>query len=357
MRLSTLAALLALAAALGACSALPEAGEFTFEGGAASGARPDMWPPLPQVPRYAHVGTLHGEENFRRSQAGQTAMRRLLHWVAGIGGDGDQPLTLQRPTAGTTDALGRILVTDASRQSVFVFDTAAGRLDVWDRADGLRRFVSPVGIVAGPNEDTLVADAELGFVARLDRSGEPVGRIGAGTLKRPTGIARDARRGLLYVADTYAHDIKVFDGDGALVEVIGGRGEGPGRFNYPTHLAFAAGALYVTDSMNNRVQVLQPQGAGVERTIGRRGLYVGNLVRPKGVAADRDGNVYVAESFYDMLLVFDAQGRFLMPIGSAGGPGGRFYLPSGIWTDDGDRVYVADMFNGRVVVFEFLGGD
>ena len=92
-------------------------------------------------------------------------------------------------------------------------------------------------------------------------------------------------------------------------------------------------------------------------TIGKRGLYVGDFTRPKGVAVDRFGHLYVVESFYDHLLVFDEQGRFLMPIGGTGKRPGEVYLPAGVWTDDRDRVYVADMFNGRVAMFQYLGGD
>ena len=89
--------------------------------------------------------------------------------------------------------------------------------------------------------------------------------------------------------------------------------------------------------------------------IGQRGLYVGNLVRPKGVTTDRDGNVYVVESYYDHLLIYNQGGEFLLPIGGTGNEIGRFYLPAGIWSDGRDRIFVADMFNARVVIFRYVG--
>ena len=92
------------------------------------------------------------------------------------------------------------------------------------------------------------------------------------------------------------------------------------------------------------------------RRFGQRGLYLGNLVRPKGVSVDAEGNVYVVESYHDSLLVFSRGGEFLLPIGGTGTATGRFYLPSGVWVDARNRVHVADMFNGRVVLFQFLGG-
>ena len=89
---------------------------------------------------------------------------------------------------------------------------------------------------------------------------------------------------------------------------------------------------------------------------GERGLYVGNLTRPKGVAVDdATGIVYVIESYFAHLLTYSEKGEFLLGINGSGLPGGEFLLPSGVWTDHQGRLFVADMFNGRVVVFQFLG--
>jgi hypothetical protein len=105
------------------------------------------------------------------------------------------------------------------------------------------------------------------------------------------------------------------------------------------------------------VQVLDAETGAARLTIGEQGLSVGNLVRPKGVAVDGSGNIYVVESYYDHMLVYNKKGQYLMGIGGTGRGVGQFYLPSGIWTDAQDRIYVADQFNGRVMLFQFLGGD
>lgn len=315
-----------------------------------------LWPAAPEVPRYLYAGQLIGEGNFRKAEASREGIGNFLRWIAGIIVGEQTPVVLQRPQSGVVDEQGRIYVTDASRQAVYVFEQTAGELLVWDKAEGLASFVSPVAVTLGPAGQVLVSDAELGIVARLDRKGNPQRSFGKGVLKRPTGLAYDAKRGLIYVADTRAHDIKVFDGDGRLLRTLGRHGEGDGEFNMPTFLSFAHDELYVTDAMNNRVQVFKGDSAQPRLNFGARGLFVGNLVRPKGVAVDSEGNIYVVESYYDRLLVFDKHGKFLMPIGGTGPETGRFYLPAGVWVDSRNRVFVADMFNGRVVLFQFLGG-
>lgn len=317
---------------------------------------PKVWPAPPDEPRYRYVGQLTGEANFHPEDwANRSTATKLFDWLVGLTGKSSTPVVLQRPQSGAVDKEGRIYVTDISRGAVYVFDKFAGKLDVWEMARGSSRFLTPIGVVLAANDGVLVADAELHAVFRLDGKGNPVGEFGGDVLKRPTGLARDAQRGIVYVSDTYAHDIKVFGDDGRLIKTIGQRGEGDGEFNFPTHLAFANDRLYVTDTLNSRIQVFDASGKMVQK-FGQRGLYVGNLVRPKGVAVDNAGNIYVIESFYDQMLVFNNQGETLMALGGQGAEPGQFYLPAGVWVDNKNYVYVADMFNGRVTILEFLGG-
>jgi DNA-binding beta-propeller fold protein YncE len=357
LRLAARVALCLAACTLAGCATEGVHGELHLGMEDAPEGKRLLWPQPPEVPRYLYVGTLTGEQNFRSSQSSRSGLSSVLRWIAGVGSADHKPVVLQRPAAVIGDETGRLYVADVSRQVVFVFDEKAGELLQWEQAEGLLNFVAPAGLALGPDGSLLVADAELALVTRLDRTGKPVAVIGRGVLRRPTGIARDAQRHRIYVADTYAHAIKVFDDDGRLVDTIGSRGTGDGQFNYPTHLAFAGDTLYVTDSMNNRVVALAGDGHGTLRRIGARGLALGDLVRPKGVGVDGEGNVYVVESLYDTLLVYSAEGEFLLPIGGSGTATGRFYLPAGVWVDARNRVYVADMFNGRVVLFQFLGGN
>jgi DNA-binding beta-propeller fold protein YncE len=349
------AGLVAAALAAGCAGVQPVRGVLHYGMDDAPEGRKLVWPAAPEVPRFLYAGTLTGEPNFVPPDAAGGGLRALGRWLVGLDDKGLAPLVLQRPAALVGDERGRLYVSDASRQGVFVFDEAAGELLLWDQADRQRRFVAPVGLAVAPGR-LFVADAELAAVFVLDLRGEPQAVIGRGLLQRPTGLARDAASGRLFVADTQAHDIKVFDDGGRLLQVVGARGEGAGEFNFPTHLAYAGDELYVTDTLNSRIQVLGAGGTGAARSIGQRGLVIGNLVRPKGVAVDGEGNVYVIESYFDSMLVFAPNGDFLMPIGGTGTATGRFYLPAGVWVDARNRVHIADMFNGRVVLFQFLGG-
>lgn len=320
-----------------------------------------VWPTLPDTPRYEYVGELIGAANFR--MVGDESFRSTkgtMRWLVGLDPDSGLPKDLNhnlaRPVSGTVDRKGRIYVTDIGQQAVFVFDPIKGELAIWRKAAGNTSFSAPAGIVVTTGGDVFVADSTLGFVVRLNSNGQPVGELGRSQLKRPVGLAWDPDKETLYVADAWDDDIKVFNAEGKLLKIFLGKDEENPIFNAPTHLTFAHNRLYVSDTLNAQIQILDPDGNRIA-TVGQRGNLIGNMARPKGVAVDNEENIYVVESFFDHLLIYDRTGRFLLPIGGTGPGMGQFYLPSGVWTDSAGRIYIADMFNGRVVMLQFLGGD
>jgi len=313
-----------------------------------------IWPLPPEIARYGYAGTLIGERDFLVPKENTSTSKNLLAWVVGIVFGDPKYLELKRPVSGMVDAAGRVLVVDAGHKAVLVFDMAAQKLLTWHQAAKGLSFTTPVAICDDGAGGFLVTDSELGEVFRLNGAGTPIGRFGRGILKRPTGIARNDRDGRIYVTDTVAHDLKVFDAQGTLIDTLGGRGNEPGMFNTPTHLAFSGGALYVADTLNFRIQVFDAFD-DAKLSFGKIGANVGNMTRPKGVAVAQDGRIYAVESYFDHLLIFNDKGQLLLPIGGTGQGPGQFYLPSGVWTH-GDKVYVADMFNGRIVVFKELTG-
>lgn len=344
-------AALCLTLFLGGCAQIPTV--FNYQPSDSTHAE-HVWPEPPDQARYRYVGQLTGEENFTQVGSevkswGSTALR----WLVGLVGHDPEPVILQRPQSVVVGPDGRLFVSDVSRSAVYVFDTQAGKLKIWERAGEQARFQLPIGMAIGSEGSLFVADAYLKAVSHLDAEGVPLALLGVGELEHPTGLAADKETGLLYVADRGSNSIKVFGFDGEKRFEFGKFGERPGELNGPTYLFLNNNQLYVTDTLNSRIQIFSEQGEFI-RGFGRRGLYLGDLPRPKGVAVDRNENVYVVESYYDYLLVFNREGELLLPIGGSGHEIGEFYLPSGVWVDN-NYVYVADTFNGRVMIFEYLG--
>jgi sugar lactone lactonase YvrE len=82
----------------------------------------------------------------------------------------------------------------------------------------------------------------------------------------PTGLVFDGA-GRLVALDAFQFRLSVFDTKGKLVGTYGDEGSGDGKFIYPSGLAYdpASDVFVVTDTRNNRVQVLRIAGSGSQR--------------------------------------------------------------------------------------------
>jgi DNA-binding beta-propeller fold protein YncE len=313
-----------------------------------------VWPKPPERPRYQFEGFIFGESNFIKDKSSQNIGAKFWYLLTGLIWGGGQSNLFVRPQAGLMDdARQRIYVTDVGRKGVWLLDKQKGKIELLEAASRDEGFKTPIALALASDGNVWVTDADLRRIIKLDPVGEPIETIKHQQLQRPTGIARDPRTDQLFVADSASHNIKVFAESGELLRTIGAKGEQPGQFNGPTHLAIAKNRLYVVDTLNSRVQIFSTDGKFL-KTFGKRGLYLGDMPRPKGIAVDASGRIYVVESYHDYLLVYDAEGRLLLPFGGSGKGIGQFYLPAGVWTDSQDRIYVADMFNGRIAVFRYL---
>ena len=91
-------------------------------------------------------------------------------------------------------------------------------------------------------------------------------------------------------------------------------------------------------------------------TFGSEGTQPGDFIRPKGIATDRHGHVYVIDAEFNNFQILDEMGRALLFVGSFGPDPGQFILPTGITVDEHDRIYVTEhgLDGGRLQIFQYL---
>ena len=87
---------------------------------------------------------------------------------------------------------------------------------------------------------------------------------------------------------------------------------------------------------------------------GQAGDAMGDLAFPKGIAFDSDGQVYVVDSRFENVQIFEPSGQLLLFFGEEGVGPGQFWLPSGLFIDQMDRIWVCDSYNSRIQVFQYL---
>jgi hypothetical protein len=152
-------------------------------------------------------------------------------------------------------------------------------------------------------------------------------------------------------------------GDGTFLGMLGGPGNvGGSPLSGSGSVAVdpASGELLVADSGHNRVLVYARDGTPLARWgsaggNGAPGSGASGFKRPAAVAVAPNGDVYVADTLNNRVVHLGPTGAFLGEWGRRGGIDGRLRGPGGITVDAAGLVYVADTENSRIEVFDAAG--
>ncbi len=315
-----------------------------------------VWPLPPEEPRIRYVAVLRGREDVGAAKATTaTSLKNVLLGKDRMDAERPAPGRFGKPFGVATDGYGRVIVADPATASVAVMDVERRMFTTIGEGSKQAMFRTPFAVAVDEANNIYVGDTGLARVLVFGPNLAYKTTLGAqGELESPTGLAIDDSRHRLYVVDARRHTVAVFDlASGRLAEKIGGRGMGPRQFNFPTAVAVGPdGRVYITDTMNYRVQVLDTQLRFV-RAFGTLGVKPGQFRRPKGVAVDGDGVVYVSDADFNNVQLFTADGQPLMWVGEFGDRPGQMILPAGVAVDRArHKVYVAEQMNKRVQVFQ-----
>jgi len=128
----------------------------------------------------------------------------------------------------------------------------------------------------------------------------------------------------------------------------GGKGTGKGEFDFPHGIAAdRSGNILVADTNNGRIQKFSPSGAFVT-SLGTKGTGYGQCGEPNGLAICRTGNIYVADASNHRVEKLAPDGSV---IDEWKGPDPGFYGPRRIAIGPDDSVYVVDQGRARIVKF------
>lgn len=240
-----------------------------------------------------------------------------------------------------------------------------GNLFVADRGNHAIRRISPGGVVT-----TLAGAAGV--------SGSADGIASGARFSSPSGVALDAS-GNLFVADTGNRTLRKITPGGIVTTLAGTAGsagdiDGSGsvaRFGGPYGIVVdGSGMIFVTDTWSfgsSRAPgvdytVRQVTPTGVVTTIAAaRSFSFGynNFGTPRGIVADRAGNVIFADAGFHIIWKIAAGGALTrmaggidsIPVGDSGdgvGSAARFAAPSGLAMDPGGNIFVADSQNNAI---------
>jgi thiol-disulfide isomerase/thioredoxin len=180
--------------------------------------------------------------------------------------------------SGTEDIVdGRLLPRTALQPGFAAFAQPSGLASDGEYlyvADSEGSSIRAVPIGGKGSVATLLGTARLP-AARLFTFGDRDGPVRGALLQHPLGLAWWRNR--LYVADTYNNKIKEIDLGQLVIKTIAGDGQPgladqPARFDEPAGLSVAEASLYVADTNNHAIRVIDLEGDYAVRTLTMQGL-------------------------------------------------------------------------------------
>ena len=334
----------AIAVLLTACAPLPPAKPAADTG-------PLVFPAPPETPRFIYERTIYGSADVL-PETSESKLRNLLT------GEGVRGEALNKPN---TIAVfqGRIYLSDSVDAVIRVFDVPSGRhFRIGDGDPG--KLSKPLGIDVDRKGNLYVADSGAKAIIIYNKDGQFLRRIGDPKwFDRLANVTVDPKGDRIYLVDiggvsSEQHRVRVIDASsGEPLFDFGKRGTDPGYFNFPRDLVVGnGGRLYVVDSGNFRVQIFDRDGK-FQKSFGSIGRQVGQFSRPKEIAVDPAGNIYVVDTAFGNFQIFDPEGELLMFVGNRSEQDGpaRYMLPAGICVDEDGRVYMVDQWFRKVDIF------
>ena len=250
------------------------------------------------------------------------------------------------PTRLAMDAAGNSYVADSRGRAILKYNQTGNLLLT------IRTSTPVAGVAVTADGKIVVSQGD--FVAILDASGTETGRLGkgAGQFQMANGIAIDGDV-YIYVVDSLANSVQVFYPSGMLKSSFGSYGTRFGQFSSPTGIAYEkiSNQLVVADSLNGRVQFFDTSGVH-QKTLGGSISSPVQFTSPQGIAFEYTSGptpvlmrMYVVDTFQNLVQVVDPSGNgtFLSYVGEYGTANGKLIHPSDALFDQaGSRLIVAN---------------
>lgn len=261
------------------------------------------------------------------------------------------------PTDVAVDATGRVWVADGAHDRVLIFAADGTFVQALKKVAGMA-LSRPMAIATTPDGGVWIADAGNRRIAHThsratdEQSFPIVGKeFGAVDL---TDVAVNPVGTRAWVVDNDGNRLIELDVKSGRWTAKGAKGTGWGQYNRPRSVAVdAEGRLYVGDVLNGRVQRIDERGRAA-KPVAPYGVTPGHVFRPAGVDVE-DGRVWVADSVMGVVQAFTSEGVFLDALHDEAGQVLHFDHPIGLDVV-GDKVFVVESASGRVVSYTIGAG-
>jgi len=248
-----------------------------------------------------------------------------------------------------------VRIASDSSGSLYVSDPRGGGIVQFASDGSYKRTLSIGGVVLGvavaANGDILVSQ---GTSVAVYSASTFVKKLNFGTFGKANAITV-ANSGEIFVVDSLNNNVQVFNPNSytprnGAANSFGSTGTAPGTFRQPTGIAYekVSGLLAITDTRNGRIQLFTTDGVYKE-SIGSFGVGPLKFTSPQSVTFEYSADqstlkrIYVVDSFQSTIQVVDGTTHeFIRYIGSYGVTDGKLVTPSDCLFDKNSRLVVAN---------------
>jgi sugar lactone lactonase YvrE len=379
-------------------------GQYSFSG--------DGGPATSASLRGPYDVALDGQGNLFIADLGNQRVRRvdavsgIITTVAGNGqsgfsGDGGPATsaTLSLPSGVAVDAQGNLFIADDNNQRIRRVDATTGIITTYagngggvslgDGGPAINATLSnPHAVAVDAHGNVFIADAGSGRIRRVDAatqrittvagtaaSGAPDGDGGPATsasISYPEGVAVDAQDDI-FIGDVGSGRVRRVDGVSGIITTVAGGGSGGDGGSATSALLIYPGGIAIDGSgnvfteENNRIRRVDA-ATGIITTVAGNGVVghsgdggsatAARLWNPNGVAADLQGNLFIADTNNNRIRRVDGVSGIITTVAGSGqggysgdhGPAtnARLSGPNGVAVDTQGNLFIADIGNNRI---------
>ncbi len=279
-----------------------------------------IYPLPPDTARIQFLTSFSSSENTARNQS---AFSRFIF--------GKSPVKPIKKPYGIAVHSGKIYICDTGLGLLDIIDFDKNTFDYFD-PQGIGKLKLPLNCFVDEDGMIYVADGVRLQVVVFDEKGNYVDAFGDADKFKPTDVFVSGNK--IWVANIKNNKIHVYDKASrkflySLPEAEQGE---PGFLYSPANIFVTSDKVYVSDMGDFKIKIFTHDGKYLS-SVGSNGTSAGQFMRPKGIAVDKEENLYVVDASFENTQILNKEGHVLLFFGGPYKGPGDMWLPAKVAID------------------------